>query len=224
MVLRTTFSGLVLAVASAFLPAAPLAEATEVTAEQAGSQPESGTSRVEHYPLREAYFGDLHVHTSWSTDALVGGNRVGPRAAYRFARGEAVELPNGITTQLDVPLDFTAITDHAEGFETIAACMDTAHPQYDTLGCRAVRNPQNTQAAYLRAAFQNAGKRPSPRNAQRCADLEACLESERATWRRVQEVAEEFNHPGQFTALVGYEFSSLLEDFGMFKGCLSARR
>ena len=60
------------------------------------------------YPNREAFFGDPHVHTSWSTDAWAGGNCVGPREAYRFARGEAVELPSGIVTQRQTPLDFVA--------------------------------------------------------------------------------------------------------------------
>ena len=214
MVMRAATIVLVSAAAWALVPAMATAQATSA-GRNAEPQPEPATSPVERDPLRRAYFGDLHVHTSWSTDARVGGNRVGPRGAYRFARGEAVELPNGITTRLDAPLDFVAITDHAEGFETIAACTDTAHPHYDSVGCRAVRNPRNTQAAFLRSAFRNAGKRPSPRNAQRCTVLATCLESERATWRRVQKVAEEFNDPGRFTTLVGYEFSSLLEDFGM---------
>ncbi len=212
MHVRTTASALILIAASSFAPAVVAAQAAEASAEP---QQTPSPAQVERNVLRAAYFGDLHVHTSWSTDAYIGGNRVGPSDAYRFARGEAVDLPNGITTQLDVALDFVAITDHAEGFETIAACTDTAHPQYDSVGCRALRNPQATQAGFLRSAFQNASKRPAPRNAQRCADVESCLESERATWRRVQAVAEEFNDPGRFTTLIGYEFSSLLERFGM---------
>ena len=72
---------------------------------------------VERYPLRTALFGDLHVHTSWSADAYVGGNRLGPNTAYRFAKGEKNELPTGDEAQLKAPLDFVALTDHAEGFE-----------------------------------------------------------------------------------------------------------
>ena len=76
-----------------------------LVAGEARSQPgaEAGDD-VPVYPSREAFFGDLHVHTSWSTDAYIGGNRVGPREAYRFARGEAVELPSGIVTQLQTPV------------------------------------------------------------------------------------------------------------------------
>jgi hypothetical protein len=164
---------------------------------------------------RVALFGDLHVHTSWSTDAYSGGNRVGPRDAYRFARGEAVTLPNGIVTQLPVPLDFTAITDHAEGFDAIAACTYPEHPQYASDACENMRNPTMNQADYLRGAFERGTARPARRLPDLCADESVCLESARATWQRTQEVAEEFNDPGRFTTLIGYEFSALLPQFGM---------
>ena len=167
------------------------------------------------YPFGAAFFGDLHVHTSWSTDAYSGGNRVGPRDAYRFARGEAVKLPNGIVTQLSVPLDFTAVTDHAEGFDAIAACTYPDHPQYSSAACENMRNPQMTQADYLRGAFQRGTARPAERLPDLCEDVDLCLDNARATWQRTQEVAEAFNDPGRFTALIGYEFSSLLPEFGM---------
>ncbi len=171
------------------------------------------------YPNREAFFGDLHVHTSWSTDAYAGGNRVGPREAYRFARGEAVELPSGIVTQLQTPLDFVALTDHAEGFDTVGACFsDPDGGLYDSAVCRALRGVAPGQAAqgnFLRAAFERGEARPAQRNPALCSDVEACRDAARSTWQRVQEVANEFDQPGRFTALIGYEFSALLRDFGM---------
>ena len=187
---------------------------------EARSQPgtEAGDD-VRVYPNREAFFGDLHVHTSWSTDAYTGGNRVGPREAYRFARGEAVELPSGLVTQLQTPLDFVALTDHAEGFDTVGACFSSPdHGLYDSAACRALRGATSGQAAqgnFLRAAFERGAARPAPRDPALCGDVEACLDAARSTWQRVQEVANEFDQPGRFTALIGYEFSALLRDFGM---------
>ena len=185
------------------------APSVQTTSEPADLEEKSGAG------ARIALFGDLHVHTSWSTDAYSAGNRVGPRDAYRFARGEAITLPNGIVTQLPVPLDFTAITDHAEGFDAIAACTYPEHPQYASSACENMRNPSLSQADYLRGAFERGTARPAARLPDLCADEADCLESARATWQRTQQVADEFNDPGRFTALIGYEFSALLPQFGM---------
>ena len=65
-------------------------------------------------PLREAYFGDLHLHTSYSFDAYVlMGTKTNPDTAYRFAKGETVEFL-GQKVRRREPLDFMAVTDHAE--------------------------------------------------------------------------------------------------------------
>jgi len=95
---------------------------------------------VERHPLKTALFGDLHVHTSWSADAYAGGNRLGPNTAYRFARGEEVELQNGLVAKLDSPLDFVALTDHAENFSTHLPCTIGPGAEFDSKQCRAMRS------------------------------------------------------------------------------------
>jgi hypothetical protein len=79
---------------------------------------------------RNAYFGDTHVHTTYSLDAVVFNTLNTPRDAYRFANGEPIGLPPydgmGIparTIQLGRPLDFSAVTDHAEGFGIQSVCF-----------------------------------------------------------------------------------------------------
>ena len=62
---------------------------------------------------RNAYFGDLHVHTNYSFDAFAFGTVASPYDAYRFAKGEAIKHPAGFDVQLRAPLDFYAVTDHA---------------------------------------------------------------------------------------------------------------
>ena len=170
---------------------------------------------VQKFPLKTALFGDMHVHTSWSADAYAGGNRLGPNTAYRFARGEEVELQNGLLAKLDTPLDFVALTDHAENFATHLPCTIGGGPEFDTAQCRAMRSGDLDQQAMLEQVFETAGDRPNPRSNLCDDDLDRCLATEKATWLRVQAAANAFDDPGTFSTLIGYEFSSLLENFGM---------
>ena len=66
------------------------------------------------YP-KQVFFGDLHLHSNISADAQSMGNLLLTSAdAYRFARGEQVMASNGLPARLKRPLDFLAVTDHAE--------------------------------------------------------------------------------------------------------------
>src|SRR3954452_8827570 len=68
---------------------------------------------TKNFPNR-VYFGDTHLHTSYSTDAGMIGNILGPEEAYRFARGEKVTSSSGLPARLQRPLDFLVVTDHSE--------------------------------------------------------------------------------------------------------------
>ncbi len=65
-------------------------------------------------PSKNAYFGDLHIHTSWSFDAFVSGVRTSPDDAYRYGKGESIPHVSGKEIQMNRPLDFMAVSDHAE--------------------------------------------------------------------------------------------------------------
>ena len=69
---------------------------------------------VEHHFPNRVFFGDTHLHTSWSTDAGMVGATVGPDEAYRVSRGEAITAYSGLKVKLIRPLDFIVISDHAE--------------------------------------------------------------------------------------------------------------
>src|SRR6202166_5033768 len=67
-----------------------------------------------NFPTRP-FFGDTHTHTSFSMDAGAFGARLGPRDAYRFAKGEEVIASSGQHAKLSRPLDFLVVTDHSDG-------------------------------------------------------------------------------------------------------------
>ena len=69
----------------------------------------------ERNPERNAYFGETHLHTSWSVDAWVMGNRLtGPDDALKYAQGQTIKHPTGFDIKIDTPLDFMGVTDHSE--------------------------------------------------------------------------------------------------------------
>ena len=65
------------------------------------------------YPQR-VFWGDTHLHTSYSTDAGMIGNKLGPEDAYRFARGEELTSSTGLQVKLSKPLDFLVVADHSD--------------------------------------------------------------------------------------------------------------
>ena len=75
---------------------------------------------------KDAFFGDLHVHTMYSFDAFIFGTTASPDDAYRYAKGGSIKHPLGFDMQLDDPLDFYAVTDHAAWLGMLPAYADPA--------------------------------------------------------------------------------------------------
>lgn len=165
-------------------------------------------------PLRNPYFGDLHVHTAVSFDANASGVRTRPRDAYRFALGEPLDLPpyDGEratrTAQLDRPLDFAAVTDHAEFFGEISICSDPEAPGYESSTCRSYREGDSSVPDYGELTTQLVMPQ---RRTRLCASNPAhCAERAADVWTEVQEAAEEFQDRSSactFTTFVGYEWT-----------------
>ena len=153
------------------------------------------------YPQR-VFWGDTHVHTSYSTDAGMVGNKIGPEEAYRFARGEIVVSSTGVRTRLQRPLDFLVVADHAEnlGLATMIAekSPDLLKTDFGREISELVYAGNYGDAYALWGAGMSAQKDP----------LEGNDALTRSMWERLTEMAEKYNAPGQFTALIGYEWTS----------------
>src|SRR5271166_859565 len=104
-----------IAVALFALASCEQSKAPEPKQAQQPSAAAPAEERVERNPDRNAYFGEEHIHTSWSVDAWVIGNRLtGPAEALKFAQGETIKHPLGYDVKIDTPMDFMGVTDHAE--------------------------------------------------------------------------------------------------------------
>lgn len=158
---------------------------------------------ADHNPRRNLYFGDLHVHTAYSFDAWISDVRTDPAGAYRIARGEEVA-----GFRLARPLDFAAVTDHAEYLAEVDGCTTPGSAVYASERC------ENFRAASPGALVQF-GLGLDGEDAARFDDLCGpggldCPEAAAAVWQRVQAAAEQAYDRSaacEFTSLVAYEWS-----------------
>ena len=155
-------------------------------------------------PTRNAYFGDVHVHTGNSFDAYVFGVRRTPEDAYRFAKGEQIQHDAGYQIQLEgPPLDFLAVTDHSEYLGIVPAMNTEGHPLAQTQTARTAFGPNAQDAAEV---FQQIGI--SFVTGEPIADIndQSTMDT---VWARTVEAAEKFYEPGKFTTFAGYEFTAM---------------
>jgi hypothetical protein len=158
-----------------------------------------------NFPTRP-YFGDTHLHTSFSMDAGAFGCRLGPRDAYRFARGQEVTASSGQRAKLSRPLDFLVVSDHSDGFGFFPMILAgdpkiMADPQGRKWN-EMINSGKGAEAAV--DIIVNFGKGtisqaifPVPGTS-----------SYRSAWLETIAAAEDANDPGRFTAFIGFEWTS----------------
>ncbi len=168
---------------------------------------------VDYTPLKRPHFGDTHVHTTFSFDANSQDTRNNPSDAYRFAKGGRMAIQpydeNGKALrhiQLDRPLDFTAVTDHAEFLGEVRVCSTPGTDGYYHPVCMINRSFPDLMFATL-AAYGLSGK-------QRwgmCGEgLKNCADTVNTVWQEVQdytEAAYDRSSNCDFTSFVGYEWT-----------------
>ncbi|MEM7411551.1 MAG: DUF3604 domain-containing protein [Myxococcota bacterium] len=183
-------------------------------------------------PGRRAFFGDLHVHTALSSDATGYGVRVRPTEAYGYAFGDPILLPpnddDGKGTRevrIDRPLDFAALTDHAEFLGEQRLCQDPESEVYDREFCVAIRT--STTPIDNPLAIQIMHPFPS-RDEEVCGpEGVRCKTAVSEAWRETIAAAEEWNDTTaacRRTTFIGYEYSSFRLGSNLHRNVIFATR
>jgi hypothetical protein len=149
------------------------------------------------------YWGDTHLHTSYSTDSGMMGNKLDPEKAYRFALGEEVVASHGERVRLIRPLDFLVVADHAENLG-LAPFIAESNPEL--LKSEWGREMHDlVKAGNSRDAFQKwLSEAVTPGT-----DPIDNPKMMRSVWDRQIAFADKYNEPGRFTALIGFEWTSI---------------
>jgi hypothetical protein len=159
----------------------------------------------EKNPDRNAYFGEEHIHTSWSVDAWLFGNRLtGPDDALKYAQGQTIKHPLGYDIKIDTPMDFMGVTDHSEyvGVTKEANTPGSALSKLPAAQPLILKDPNNQ--ADITKVFNylvNMLAGP-PQKALMSPEVAGSI------WKENVQIADANNHPGTFTAFCSYEYTS----------------
>jgi hypothetical protein len=176
------------------------------TPDKNGTAPLYSPYAGRQFPMRPL-FGDTHLHTSQSFDAIAFGTFIGPEQAYQFARGGEITSSTGVPARLARPLDFLVVADHAENMGTMGevkagnpALMGDKRVQKWHEWLKAGGDDAMNVYYEILASIAGTGE-----------PLPAALTDEKMTrsiWNKNVDAAEAYNDPGNFTSFIGYEWSS----------------
>jgi hypothetical protein len=165
----------------------------------------AGTAFAQGNPERNVYFGEQHVHTSWSFDAFAFGDTVtGPDTFYQYALGKSVPHPGGYDVRITTPLDWGAVTEHSEYMGMIQEANDPTSP---------LRKRSPWMAKLLEA-----GADRDPMLAFKVISVTLAKGHKikdfsdpavvAPVWKRIVDIADQYNQPGKFTTFAAYEWTS----------------
>jgi hypothetical protein len=151
----------------------------------------------------KVFWGDTHLHTAVSVDAGTM-NRVGQEDAYRFARGEEITTTGGLRARLSRPLDFLVVSDHAEMYGLMPKLLrGDQEILSQTKGKEWYGELQSGNRDRVFAVAMDIvgslSKKEPPLRADKIV---------RDSWREYTALADRYNEPGRFTALIGYEYTT----------------
>ena len=154
----------------------------------------------------QLYWGDTHLHTSFSGDAYALRNATAtPDDSYRFAKGlPVINAYSRARVQIDTPLDFLAVTDHAEYAGLLVKLFD-GDPQVTSTarGARYLQMVKDGRGTEVFFELLGTVNRNEPYPELNTDEIRSSV------WSDLIDAAERHNAPGRFTTLIGWEWSSL---------------
>jgi hypothetical protein len=167
----------------------------------------TGAARAEDDDTRrtEVFWGDTHLHTAYSPDAYLMGNRAtSPDSAYRYAKGQPTVHPyHKAKIRINRPLDFLVVSEHGEYMGVIPMVFG-GDPVFDGVAIAERWKQWSDEGTPQKAFAEGIGhinsQKPDP-------DLNSTT-IRTSVWERVVDAAERHNEPGKFTAIIGWEWTS----------------
>ena len=158
--------------------------------------------------FRNPYFGQTHQHTGWSFDAAILDVKLGPDNAYRHARGEKVLHPSGYEVQLKVPLDFLSVTDHGEYLGVLLQMYDPNNPVSKNPLAKPIIESGTDVDKSMKAFYGLVSNTIQPDGTTKPDAELSSPELKKTMWSEMVKITDQYNEPGTFTTLLGYEWSS----------------
>jgi len=187
-------------------------EGVKASVREPNYSPNAGRS----YPTR-VLWGDTHLHTSQSLDARALGPIPGPEDAYRFARGEEVVSGTGQKVKLSRPLDWLVISDHSDA---MGAMTEIVAGNPELLRDPKVRKWHEMIAEGGQSAVDAAMDVIATFSQGKTPEVLKKKEFSQNIWERYLKAAEQFNEPGVFSAIIGYEWTSTDGGYNLHRNVL----
>ena len=157
-----------------------------------------------NYPTN-VYWGDTHVHTNLSLDARGFGVIIGPEVAFKFAKGEEITTSHGLQFKLSRPLDWLVVADHSDG---MGAMDEIIKGNPNLLKDPQVKKWHDMFNAGGEEAFNATMEVINAFSQGKMPEVVMDKSFGKTVWQRYLETTEKFNDPGNFTAMIGYEWTS----------------
>ena len=165
-------------------------------------------------PDRNAYFGDEHIHTSWSVDAWLMGNRLtGPDEALKYAQGQTIKHPLGYDIKIETPMDFMGVTDHSEyvGLTKEANTPGSAVSKMPEAQPLILKDPNNQEEIQKTFTYLVNMLSQPPIKVFMTPQVAGSI------WKKNVDIANDNNHPGKFTAFCSYEYTSQYNNINLHR-------